>query len=129
VRGAAILRSAVALAVGFGGTAAALALRDLSQREPTPGARLGPLDVAQHCRDVYGAEATAINPTLDVFGWKCALRANGVFVSKEVDPSTACEQQYGNNAFADSFDPSFFDSWECFVGPRPRSTQSSTDAS
>jgi hypothetical protein len=129
VKGRAILRSAVALAVGFGGTAAALALRDLSQSDPAQGARLGTLDVARYCRDVYGPEATAINPTLDAFGWKCALRANGVFASKEVDPSTACEQQYGNDAFADSFDPSYFDSWECFVGPRPRTAQSPIDAS
>ncbi|MEO5724886.1 MAG: hypothetical protein ABIQ39_09655 [Ilumatobacteraceae bacterium] len=113
-----IVRSALALALGFGVAITAINVSDDVPGDK-PGTNLGQLNIDSYCQRAFDSTASAMTPTGDAYGWKCLLRHNGLFTSVDVDVSLACQTMFGAPAYAQSFDTSNRYSWQCFRGPNP----------
>jgi hypothetical protein len=115
------LASGMAFAIGLSGSFAVV-----SASEDQPGRRngdlLGPIDFPQYCEDEYGPGAVAVGDSSNAFGWTCASRKNGIFrtdtISDQEEFDQICEAQFGSPAFAQSYNSSIPDSWQCFSGRR-----------
>lgn len=112
-----VVRAVAALVVGF--AIAALALRVSAQSTDPPGTELGELDFRAYCTEAYGDRAAAVTVRTDAYGWRCAARPNGLFITYEVVTDDACERLFGAPAYAVASDPAWIYSWHCYRGPRP----------
>ena len=74
------------------------------------GRVLGGIDIARHCREIYGAGASPRLVENTASGWSCAVGSRLESISIE----DACRRQYGNpSAGARSRDFNDANSWEC----------------
>ena len=101
-------------AFGFGLSISAVIVSDaLSHRQD---ALLGSLDFTAYCQQEYGSGSVAVLTRTDTTGWRCATRANGLFNTVDLDPSSACDALFDGRAFAKAYDVSRPYSWQCFRG-------------
>lgn len=109
-----ILRSALALLVGFVGASAVFAAVDRDQ-PVTNGAIVGDIDVFEYCRAKHGADASAVLTNSNAFGWRCTTRPNGIFLLVDVDFNDACRSFFDETAVSSSTDETDPYSWVCTV--------------
>lgn len=111
-----VARAVAALVVGF--AIGAMALQVSARSADPPGTDLGELDFRAYCERVYGERAEAVSMRTDAYGWRCAARPNGLFITYEIVTDDACETLFGDPAYADLADPRGVYGWRCYRGPR-----------
>lgn len=75
---------------------------------------LGQVDFDGYCER---ESASAVLVTQDAFGWRCIEVSNGIFVTRDVDPTLICAWQYDDEARAVLMQANDPQGWRCF-GPR-----------
>lgn len=108
-----VARSALALSVGFGGTAAVLRATNATNDAPTEPTVIGPMDVSRYCRSGFGDDAGAVLVGTNEYGWRCATRPNGLFELTEIDFDAACSALYGPGLEARNWEAGNAYAWEC----------------
>lgn len=116
-------RGGLALCTGFALTIAAITVadRNIASEQP-PGTKLGPLNIGGYCHEEYGDRSSAVHFGVGAFGWRCWVTTNELLTSREISVDTACETMFGAPAYGDSYSLDSPFSWECFRGPRSRSS-------
>lgn len=102
--------AALALAIGFGLSSAALAAHEL--RPDRRGELLGELDFFAYCASAHGDASRAVLFSNDAFGWRC-LVVEPLYTTAEIDPDLACELQYATRAAARTDDSASPYRWMC----------------
>jgi hypothetical protein len=113
-----LLTSSLAFIVCFGGAVLA-AQRSGPNVRRTNGELLGKIDLAKSCADRHGDRSVAVLVHPTAYGWRCASRPNGIFLTSEINFDEACHEQFEKLTFARSWDEAWPYSWECFYGRRP----------
>jgi len=110
-----ILRSALALLVGFVAASAVFAAVDRDDEPPTEGTIVGDIDVFEYCRSKHGNDASAVLTNSNAFGWRCTARPNDIFMLVDVDLNDACRTLFEKGAVASVTDETDPYSWVCTV--------------
>lgn len=115
-----VVRSGLALSLGFGLTMAAIKVADRDEPAATPpGTELGGVDFSAYCRRAHGSSATAqLDETQGAYGWRCWTTANDIITFRDIDLQEVCELAYGEPAYEQTANINDPHGWRCFRGPR-----------
>lgn len=108
-----LVRSMLALAVGFVGATAVFAAVARDSNSTGDPEVIGTVDVFDACRVLYGEESSAVLTVSNAYGWRCTDRPNGIFQLLDVDFGEACRSLFDDAAQPALTDESDPYAWVC----------------